>query len=524
MKKIKTIYIAAAIVFLGLVGLALAIVPPPPVNQSIGTYDTRVDKYTESLCRNCHNSTTLGGVPTRHHNLAALGRINTETGQPYGCQDCHPATPGVGNGVLIDRNCVDCHNGSAFWGNTLNAHVNITRPHHIRTSNDSAGIGEPAQTRQCNFCHGSFVANYNDSHYIPSYDTSFMITPYADFKAYNETSGRYWGGCYACHQNSSSESPVVMTMHDTHHGAISGWGREGGINHQKDATPGRVCTWCHLLSNPHNATVNVTINGVEEEVLEFRNSTLIAADIANGSFEPGTTVTINGTACEKCHSVQSIHNIQYNYTATKGQPGYGHIGTNWDCNGCHASWAAADAPLQGAIIPSVDSITPSVLLAGSANDITIKGMNFVNDVYTSVVSVDGIIYTPTSITDTQIVVKIPALNAGVHTLQLVKGGDAKSKLATLTVVTQTTVTSAQLAKGIITIKGTNFGPQPDPVFSDLGVFITHTVKGKPTTFRATIISWSDTSIVVNAGTATVNDPLTVKDLNGQASITVTKSK
>lgn len=44
--------------------------PPPNItlNQSIGLYDTRVDKYPESLCRNCHNSTYLGGVPTRHHN------------------------------------------------------------------------------------------------------------------------------------------------------------------------------------------------------------------------------------------------------------------------------------------------------------------------------------------------------------------------------------------------------------------------------------------------------------------------
>ena len=239
--------------------------PSPPLNitlnQSIGLYDTRVDKYPESLCRNCHNST---GVLTRHHNLVDGIQINPTNGLPFSCSDCHPNI--IVNGSqqqLHDSNCINCHNGTAFWGNTLGAQVNITRPHHINTSYDSANIGEPAQTRQCNVCHGSFVANYNDSHYIPSYKTSFMITPYADFKAYNATSGKYWGGCYACHQNSSSVSPVIMTQQDTHHGAISGWGRDDGIGHQTDATPGRVCTWCHLSLDVQNATVNITINGTD---------------------------------------------------------------------------------------------------------------------------------------------------------------------------------------------------------------------------------------------------------------------
>ena len=61
-------------------------------------------------------------------------------------------------------------------------------------------------------------------------------------------------------------------------------------------------------------------------------------------------------------------------------------------------------------------------------------------------------------------------------------------------------------------------------FTACSTFITYTVKGKPATFRATVISWSDTSIVVDAGTAVVNDPLTVKDLNGKASTKITKDK
>jgi hypothetical protein len=96
----------------------------------------------------------------------------------------------------------------------------------------------------------------------------------------------------------------------------------------------------------------------------------------------------------------------------------------------------------------------------------------------------------------------------------------------LTVVTQVDVLKAKLASRTITITGTEFGPQPTADFADLGVFISHTqtVKRKTTTttFKTTVVSWTNTQIVVNAGTAAVNDKLTVKTLNGQDNINVVK--
>src|SRR3990170_2588595 len=176
-----------ALVFLAV--LSIAAIPPPPVNQNFGIYDTMMVNYNEPLCRGCHNSTSsplvTGGVPTRHHALVATGAINPATNQPFGCTDCHPSTPGVGMGILLDRNCMDCHNGTAFWGNSIGARVdNFTRPHHNTTQ---------AQTRNCKFCHGASVDNYNDGHYVPPYPES-EVTPSALYKAFNTTSMRVWGG------------------------------------------------------------------------------------------------------------------------------------------------------------------------------------------------------------------------------------------------------------------------------------------------------------------------------------------
>lgn len=501
MDNIRKLYLALAVAIIALVGLAIAVVPPPPANQMEGIYDTSVVNFNESLCRDCHDS----GVPDRHHQLVPGGE--------WGCMDCHPVVTDGGYSVLRERNCVMCHNGTAFYANP--AAVNISRPHHVNHPDAAA--------RNCSACHGSYVADYDDGHYVPSYGTS-MVTPLASYIVYNGTSDRYWGGCFACHQNSSSASPLILTNHDTHHYATGGQ-RGGEIDHQGDNTPGRECNWCHVINVSSGRPLEITTwLGIDlgREVMELRNSTLL-----------GIGDTLNGTGCQKCHSVASIHNIQYDYTNTSGQLGYGHIGDNWDCNGCHASWDAGAAPMQGAIIPSVTSITPGKLTTGVDAVVTIVGSNFLsgNGVYTSVISVDGSRLTPSSITDSQIVVTVPGLAAGVHTIQVVKTGDVTdkmSKLSTLVVVTPVDVASASLVKEEITITGTGFGAQPTLEFTDLGVFIDTTVgknkKMVTTTIKADIVSWTDSEIVVTAEDVSVGEKLTVKALSGEDSATITEGE
>jgi len=503
----KKIYIAAAIVFLAFVGLAWALVPPPPANQNIGIYDTGIATYNEPLCRNCHDSTSLGGVPTRHHNLVPTGE--------YGCTTCHPVVTGPnGQSVLIDRNCINCHNGTAFYANPTA--LNISRPHHINTV--------AAQTRQCSDCHGGFIADYDDGHYVPSYNTS-IVTPYADNRVYNATSGRYWGGCLACHQNSSTTSPIVLNNHDNHHGEILG--NSGGIGHQRDQTSGAACNWCHVINAAVSPTSVLRINGTGAwglgccgplnngssgaRLLEFRNSSVDA---------------LNGTACEKCHSVLSIHNIQFNYSGTNGQQGYGHIGANWDCNGCHAFWNAGEVPpFGGPIVIDASSFAPSVLTANQATVVTITGDNFVQDTYTTTVNVDGNSITPTSVTNSQIVVNVPALAAGVHQIQVVKTGatdSTSSKLSALTVVSPVTISSAKLRKGVITITGTGFGTEPA---QDANQYVTIAKSDGTIFYSDSITSWSTTTIKAKKTTtpaAAVGDTVTVTTPTGSASKVITR--
>ena len=148
---------AIAIAIVLFTGIIMAIIPPPPANQMVGFYDTSVNQLDENNCRVCHNSTYLGGVPTRHHLLVPMGE--------YGCNDCHPVVTGPnGEGVLIDRNCIACHNGTAFYANPS---LIAGRPHHNTTL---------AQDRDCAACHGGVIDNYNDGHYIPTYGVS-IVTP-----------------------------------------------------------------------------------------------------------------------------------------------------------------------------------------------------------------------------------------------------------------------------------------------------------------------------------------------------------
>lgn len=506
MNKRNVLFTVIAIV--AIAAVALAVVPPPPVNQNIHMRDTSLYYYTESQCRDCHNSTELGGVPTRHHGITG---INPETSLPYACTDCHPlvGTPGGGHTVLFDRNCKACHNGTVFYGTTK---INLFKPHHIDTASDSANIGQPAQTRQCDVCHGSVVDNYNDSHYMPPYATSLMITPFADYKAKNQTTGKLWGGCRACHWKDGAD---ILTNNDTHHIAIRGSGGQSGTK-QTNKTPGETCSWCHVegvqVAGSHGR-VNVTINGTITRVMELRNSTKEQLDFAIGAMEPGTTnISINGTGCEKCHSVESIHNIQYDYDNTSGQLGYGHIGTSWDCNGCHASWDAGSAPLGGAIIPYIDSVEPSVFIAGQARDVTILGGNFKQEDYSTTVYVDGV-SVPTTASDSQIVATVPALTAGVHTLQVVKG-DSKTKLVALTVVTPVAITSAILSNGVITTTGSEFGAASQK-------YVTIKNKNGIVSYSDSITIWGNSNIVAKSKTAAVGDIVTVTTLTGSATSTIT---
>jgi hypothetical protein len=585
MKNLK-IVISAILLFAVLAGIGYAFTPPPPppppVPQNLAINDTSIDKLqtidganaNQSACRACHQSTgtnisggynnTLGGVDNRHHGMVQRAVINPFTNVPFGCQDCHPTMPGVGNGVLLDHSCTDCHNGTNFWADaSLGARVgNFSRPHHVNTTYDDANIGNPAADRQCNKCHGSFVDNYNDSHYVPSYATSFMITPYATWKATNlsqnltqvlfdstnnQDLNKVWGGCESCHlglMNNTGFGPSVTsvpigTNHNNHHREILGGNvtTNGVVTNVGVSTPFNNvvnrCTVCHVIdytnSTGHGNTFplrfSITDGGTgltDTNAMEVRNSTIEQADFAIGAVEPGTVnVSINGTGCEKCHSVASIHNIQFNYVQN-GQQGLGHINNNADCYGCHNSWLPADTWNPGPLVPVVTDVSPAVIAANTATTLTLTGVNFINPDgnYTSVVTVGGVTYTPSSETQTQIVVNIPALTVGTYQLQLVKGGTVLSNLETLNVVNNPTISSVTFTPGrngqpgTLVISGSRFGVKP-ATNANLYVTVNHAGKQIPV---STISAWKDTSISAKiSGVASGDQTTVLTTLTGEAS-------
>src|SRR3990167_2432567 len=470
--------------------LAIAAIPPPPVNQNFGINDTMLTSYNEPLCRGCHNSTAsplvTGGVPTRHHLLVSTSTINPLTSAPFVCQDCHPSTPGIGNGILLNRNCMDCHSGTAF--NNSGARVGgFTRPHHNTTQ---------AQVRNCKFCHGASVDDYNDGHYIPPYPPS-EITPNALYNenGINYTSMRVWGGCLACHRENLAASPPIFFTHtdgfppvasgtnNSHHNEI--------LTITGGTSDGDKCLWCH---------------GNLPDVLDIRG-------------------------CESCHSVRSIHNIQYDFANTSTKLGYGHIGSNttdangsWDCKGCHAWYDAGDVnPFAGAIIPDVQLATPDVFLANTPTVVTLTGTNFVQDGSTTVVKIDdSTTLTPDTISNGQITVTVN-LAAGAHYIKVVKTDAVEnvpkpSDIKHLTIVDKVTITSATLNGGTLTISGTGLGSKPT---SNAEQYVIAGSAG----YSASITSWSDTQIVATvSGTVASGDSTTVITANGgQATTTIVAS-
>ena len=63
MNRKRILYGLTMLIVVLTIGVALAIVPPPPANQDLGIYDTLCAEFTEDDCRACHSS----GVQDTHH-------------------------------------------------------------------------------------------------------------------------------------------------------------------------------------------------------------------------------------------------------------------------------------------------------------------------------------------------------------------------------------------------------------------------------------------------------------------------
>jgi len=254
-------------------------------------------------------------------------------------------------------------------------------------------VTQAAIDRICTVCHGSIIDDYNDGHEIPTYEPS-LVTPDT---SYNYQSGSLKiGGCEACHEEGGEN---IHSNKATHHGTDI------------------ECDRCH--------SVEVGVG---------------ALDIRK---------------CEDCHGVRSLHIIQYDYANTEGEDGYGHIGSNWDCWGCHGWYdlygtSSADAqntvmsalsisstgelPGGDLIVPTAYEITNPVEVGMTA---TITGIDFTsaqNDASPDVtVLVGDVEITTTTVSDNEITFVAPT-STGNYDIYVKKSLGDDSVLSNLLVL------------------------------------------------------------------------------------------
>lgn len=443
--------IATVVLVLGAATVIWAALPPP-VPQQLGIYDAKFTTFTRNECLECHVSDAV--LVPRHHNL-----INSKG---LACLDCHTLVPdGTGGFVFADfRTCNVCHKSS---------------PHHASAK---------AVAKDCVFCHGSFIDNPLDGHYVPTYPVS-SVTPMVSGRSVTDPSGNIVTvqGCAACHKaNATAIDPKTNTVRpissnaDTHHGT--------GIG----ANDNSQCLWCHNFT------------------------------------QPGLAIR----QCESCHGVKSLHNIQLKSSTGTVSPGneaagFGHIGNNWDCVGCHWSWYgnATSSPATS-IVPSLTGQSSYTLEANKSTAMTLTGASFTNVggnsvTYNPTVAIrnatTSLTATPTSFTDSEIQVIIPALPEGTYDLRVTKEG-VQSNLAKLIVIPEVGIKTAVLSSNkTVTIVGSGFGMMPPEDYkSGIGVFAGTT--------QAKLLSWSPTKIVAYSAQFAVGDQVTVKTLNRTVSQTI----
>jgi hypothetical protein len=269
--------ILVLLVILGLTlflpGAIWADVPPPPVNQWIGFPDSLFGNLTEAECRVCH---TFPGSVDNHHNLVgnSIPEGSIIPHPEYGAIYTCEGCHGeqVGGEYVVQRDCTVCHTDRVT--------------HHALPM-----YPLPEQSENCIACHGTIVDNTAGGHYIPTYDPS-LVTPRAsggDGLPANSR-GTLAGGCDYCHNDDGQTSPTILTNTDLHHN--TGFGDVFN-----------ACFWCH-----------------------------------------GFPVDNQIRTCGGCHGPDTLHNIQADSSNTANlgsiviggeDAGYGHVGSESDCWGCH---------------------------------------------------------------------------------------------------------------------------------------------------------------------------------------------
>jgi hypothetical protein len=494
-------------------------IPAPPVNQKLAMPDTVMNDLVEAECRACHENNQVDptSIPDRHHLLYGSpiqkGECNnsgtecltdadcaeldycrgqTAASDPlaspgvYNCGSCHEESTADGvTNFLVERDCLVCHVQIA--GEASVHHLTAT------AQGTDSPLGDP-DIGDCTPCHGSFVDDYGDDAYIPTYAPS-LVTPTVREGTADEINieGNRAGGCVYCHSSGTGGTPWDY---------IPGEDIESGVAVYK------------------NGTLHHTA-GVDKD--RYGNEVNGGCELCHGNpiYTGGDTLALRN--CEQCHGLESLHNIQADSpnAANLGEIvvggedyGYGHIGIdngkgigNSDCWGCHGfGFNASSAPGAGPITPSLSNSDKQVILTGTDTTITLSGSSLTNTSgdteYKSIftlTSQDGSVkgLTPEQIESSSATLTIPGTTlAGNYKLRAAKmGGNVFTWITSnpvsisikepLIIESQTMSASCGECSGEVTITGSGFGNEADPIL--LQVIGDNIIK-------LNIISWTDTKI------------------------------
>jgi hypothetical protein len=157
---------------------------------------------------------------------------------------------------------------------------------------------------------------------------------------------------------------------------------------------------------------------------------------------------------------------------------------------------AAEGDVTGSGVPSIHSVDPIVIAAGTSTQVAITGAVLTtaapaasSDVRLTAADGTQIGIAPDSITADAMTVTINA-PAGTYALQAVKDGEASNAIA-VTVVPDVVIADIMCSKclGTMTITGANFAEKPAGTDEAIGV----TEAGRP----LNVINWSDTEITLS---------------------------
>jgi len=230
--------------------------------------------------------------------------------------------------------------------------------------------------------------------------------------------------------------------------------------------------------------------------------------------------------CERCHSYESLHNIQWDIVNTSTIGGYGHLGPN-DCQGCHASYVAGSlAPGSDIIIPTIYNLSINNVHEGESTMLTIYGDNFVTTVdgvtrSSNVVLIGGasnISIAPDNITHHQIIVTLPPLTKGLYGIHVHKDGNMESNTKPLVSASRVIIDSVRKVDSTtVMITGSGFGIY-DPTYKD---YVNVTINAGDIQRTIEIVDWLGTSINVSSADSIIGDTLTVNSVYGTNSSQIT---